>query len=79
MAGWATKLGGETMDVSIPVPPGTRYTAYTRRQPVGVVLASCRGISPDDCHLEDGAGPGCRLHRGAQAFHRNSAHRAASG
>lgn len=42
MAGWATKLGGETMDVSIPVPPGTRYTAYTRRQPVGVVA----GIVP---------------------------------
>ncbi|MCW0054073.1 aldehyde dehydrogenase family protein, partial [Burkholderia pseudomallei] len=39
MAGWATKLAGETLDVSIPVPPGDRYTAYTRREPVGVVAA----------------------------------------
>lgn len=42
MAGWATKIGGETMDVSIPVPPGTHYTAYTRREPIGVVA----GIVP---------------------------------
>lgn len=42
MAGWATKLEGQTMDVSIPVPPGTRYTAFTRREPVGVVA----GIVP---------------------------------
>jgi len=42
MAGWATKITGETMDVSIPVPPGMRYTAYTRREPVGVVA----GIVP---------------------------------
>jgi phenylacetaldehyde dehydrogenase len=42
MAGWATKITGETMDVSIPFPPGTRYTAYTRREPVGVVA----GIVP---------------------------------
>ncbi|MDH2435490.1 aldehyde dehydrogenase family protein [Pokkaliibacter sp. MBI-7] len=39
MAGWATKIGGETMDVSIPVPQGARYTAYTRREPIGVVGA----------------------------------------
>ena len=42
MAGWATKITGETLDVSIPVPPGTRYMAYTRREPVGVVA----GIVP---------------------------------
>lgn len=42
MAGWATKIEGQTLDVSIPVPPGTRYTAYTRREPVGVVA----GIVP---------------------------------
>ncbi|WP_028224064.1 aldehyde dehydrogenase family protein [Paraburkholderia ferrariae] len=42
MAGWATKLEGETLDVSIPVPPGTRYTAFTRKEPVGVVA----GIVP---------------------------------
>lgn len=39
MAGWATKIRGETFDVSISVPPGTRYTAYTRKEPVGVVAA----------------------------------------
>ena len=42
MAGWATKLEGQTLDVSIPVPAGTRYNAYTRREPVGVVA----GIVP---------------------------------
>ncbi|MBO3274707.1 aldehyde dehydrogenase family protein [Pseudomonas schmalbachii] len=42
MAGWATKIEGTTMDVSIPLPPGTRFTAYTRREPVGVVA----GIVP---------------------------------
>lgn len=39
MAGWATKIEGSTLDVSIMVPPGARYQAYTRREPVGVVGA----------------------------------------
>ena len=39
MAGWATKITGQTLDVSIPFPPGARYTAYTRKEPVGVVAA----------------------------------------
>jgi phenylacetaldehyde dehydrogenase len=39
MAGWATKIRGETLDVSIAIPPGTRYTAFTRKEPVGVVGA----------------------------------------
>lgn len=39
IAGWTTKLTGETFDVSIPVPPGTKYTAYTKREAVGVVAA----------------------------------------
>ena len=42
MAGWATKIEGQTLDVSIPIPPGTRYNAYTRREPAGVVV----GIVP---------------------------------
>ena len=42
MAGWATKITGETLDVSIPFPPGTRYTAFTRKEPIGVVA----GIVP---------------------------------
>lgn len=39
MAGWATKITGQTLDVSIAVPPGTKYTAFTRKEPVGVVAA----------------------------------------
>ena len=42
MAGWATKITGDTLDVSIPFPPGTRYTAFTRKEPIGVVA----GIVP---------------------------------
>lgn len=42
MAGWATKIEGQSLDVSIPLPPGTRFTAFTRREPVGVVA----GIVP---------------------------------
>jgi phenylacetaldehyde dehydrogenase len=38
-AGWATKIYGQTFDVSIPIPPGTRYQTMTRKEPVGVVGA----------------------------------------
>ncbi|MGT2490232.1 aldehyde dehydrogenase family protein [Cupriavidus basilensis] len=34
-----TKIEGSTLDVSVPFPPGTRYSAMTRRSPVGVVGA----------------------------------------
>ncbi len=37
MAGWATKLEGNTMPLSVPYTPGARYHAYTLREPVGVV------------------------------------------
>jgi len=39
MAGWATKIEGETIPISVPVAgvDGTRFCAYTRREPVGVV------------------------------------------
>ena len=37
MAGWATKIEGSTIDVSIGGPPGSKVNAYTRREPVGVV------------------------------------------
>ncbi|HZF27747.1 MAG TPA: aldehyde dehydrogenase family protein [Gammaproteobacteria bacterium] len=36
-AGWATKIEGSTIDVSIGAPEGGRVNAYTRREPVGVV------------------------------------------
>lgn len=39
MAGWATKIEGSTLDVSIPIPPGMRYQAFTRKEAVGVVAA----------------------------------------
>ncbi|RDJ99673.1 phenylacetaldehyde dehydrogenase StyD [Paraburkholderia lacunae] len=39
MAGWATKIEGTTLDLSIAFPPGTRYNASTRRVPAGVVAA----------------------------------------
>lgn len=37
-AGWATKIAGDTLDVSMAA-PDTRFLAYTRREPVGVVAA----------------------------------------
>jgi phenylacetaldehyde dehydrogenase len=37
MAGWATKIEGSTIDVSVHAPEGGRVSAYTRREPVGVV------------------------------------------
>lgn len=39
MAGWATKLYGETMDLSVPYLPDVRFSGFTRRFPVGVVAA----------------------------------------
>jgi phenylacetaldehyde dehydrogenase len=36
-AGWATKINGETMTPSLPSMQGEQYTAFTRREPVGVV------------------------------------------
>ncbi len=37
MAGWATKIEGSTIDVSVGGAPGGRVHTYTRREPVGVV------------------------------------------
>lgn len=39
MAGWATKIEGSTVDVSVPFVPGGAFNASTRREPVGVVAA----------------------------------------
>ena len=35
-AGWATKIEGSTVGVSMPFAPGGRFHAYTLREPVGV-------------------------------------------
>jgi len=37
MAGWATKIEGSTIDISVPTQPGARISAYTLREPIGVV------------------------------------------
>jgi phenylacetaldehyde dehydrogenase len=37
MAGWATKIEGSTIPISVPYTPDARYFSYTLREPVGVV------------------------------------------
>ena len=37
MAGWATKIEGNTISLSVPYTPGAEYHVYTRREPIGVV------------------------------------------
>ncbi len=37
MAGWATKIEGNTIPISVHYTPGARYHAYTLREPIGVV------------------------------------------
>src|ERR1700680_5048130 len=37
MAGWGTKIEGNTIPISVPYTPRARYHAYTVREPVGVV------------------------------------------
>jgi phenylacetaldehyde dehydrogenase len=37
MAGWATKIEGNTIPLSVPYTPGAKYLSYSLREPVGVV------------------------------------------
>jgi phenylacetaldehyde dehydrogenase len=37
MAGWATKIEGNTINISVPYAPGAQFHAYTLREPIGVV------------------------------------------
>jgi phenylacetaldehyde dehydrogenase len=37
MAGWATKIEGNTIDISVPYMPGANFHSYTLREPIGVV------------------------------------------
>ena len=39
MAGWATKIHGETIPASVPYVPGGKFFAMTLREPVGVIGA----------------------------------------
>jgi phenylacetaldehyde dehydrogenase len=36
MAGWATKIEGNTINISVPYMPGANFHSYTLREPVGV-------------------------------------------
>jgi phenylacetaldehyde dehydrogenase len=37
MAGWATKIEGNTVNISVPYMPGANFHSYTLREPIGVV------------------------------------------
>ena len=37
MAGWVTKIEGNTIPISVPYAPGAQFHAFTMREPVGVV------------------------------------------
>src|ERR1039457_1464911 len=37
MAGWATKIEGKTINISVPYMPGANFHSYTLREPIGVV------------------------------------------
>jgi phenylacetaldehyde dehydrogenase len=37
MAGWATKIEGNSINISVPCMPGANFHSYTLREPVGVV------------------------------------------
>ena len=37
MAGWATKIEGNSIDISVPYMPGASFHSYTLREPLGVV------------------------------------------
>src|ERR1700726_4644299 len=37
MAGWATKIEGNSINISVPYLPGANFHSYTLREPVGVV------------------------------------------
>ncbi|MBB3209399.1 phenylacetaldehyde dehydrogenase [Rhodopirellula rubra] len=37
MAGWATKIEGNTISLNVPYSPGSEFHAYTLKEPIGVV------------------------------------------
>lgn len=37
MAGWATKIEGHTLSLSVPYAPDAQFHAFTKREPIGVV------------------------------------------
>ncbi len=45
MAGWATKIEGNSINISVPYMPGANFHSYTLREPLGVVGQIIRGTS----------------------------------
>jgi phenylacetaldehyde dehydrogenase len=71
MAGWATKIEGNTIPVSVPYAPDTQYFAYTLREPIGVVGQ----IIPwnfTDGSMETSACTSCWLHYRLETSRTNS-------
>ena len=59
MAGWATKIEGNTINISVPYMPGANFHSYTLREPVGVVGPDHPVELPAaDGRLEARPGPG---------------------
>jgi phenylacetaldehyde dehydrogenase len=76
MAGWATKINGETITVSA---PGS-WHAYTLREPIGVVGQNHPvEFPPDDGGVEDRTGAGRGLHDRFEAGRADPAQRTAFG
>ena len=67
MAGWATKIQGTTVNLSVPYTPGAEYQ-YTLREPLGVVGRDHPvELSPHDGRVEVGTRAGFGLHGCPQA------------
>ena len=73
MAGWATKIEGNTIPISV---SGARYFAYTLREPVGVVDYSLEFPAVDG-GVEARPGFGRRLYRGDETRRTDSTDRVA--
>ena len=80
MAGWATKIHGQTFPISVPYMPGSEFFSYTapradRRRRADHPLE----LPAVDGRLETRPGPGGGLHRRAQAGRADAAERPAAG
>ena len=79
MAGWATKIEGNTIPLSVPYTPGAKYLAYTLREPVGVVGQIIPWNFPlADGRMEAWSRAGHGLHRRPETRRANPALCAAS-
>ena len=79
MAGWATKIEGNTIPLSVPYTPGAKYLAYTLREPVGVVGTNhSLELPAADGRVETWSRAGHGLHGRVEARRANPALRAAS-